>query len=215
MWPSLTRMTGCHAGDRPSSQSSRKSGPPPLRSRRGTGPSDRDLDLLRLNGQGHSSIGPYFQAGRNRFANILDRFAAGLTLRHAAGNARAFRDPHAVFVLRQRDEELHGAKVISSRIWRQKAGPRAAGGVPHQAHEGPALVLRGDPEKKRRNPTPGVGAWSDSATAAPPANASGAAVLLASSTLVSDRRRLAREHQARDVDGGRSPLTERLRRRRA
>jgi hypothetical protein len=107
MWPSLTRMTGCHAGDRPSSQPSRTSEPPPLRSRRGAGPSDRDLDLLRLNGQGHSSIGPYFQAGRNRFANILDRLTAGLALQHAAGNARAFRDPHAVFVMRQRDEEFH------------------------------------------------------------------------------------------------------------
>lgn len=120
----------------------------------GAGPSDRDLDLLRFHCQGHSSIRPHCQAGRNRFADILDRLATGLALRNAAGNARAFRNPHAVFVLRQRDKKFHVDKFISPRIRRQKLVTRAFGGVPHQAHEALALPLQD------WGPTKWSGMWS-------------------------------------------------------
>lgn len=144
MWPSFTRMTWLPRWRSIVQPAFRKSEPPLLRSRRGAGPSDRDLDLLRFHGEGHPSIRPDFQAGRNRLADVLDRLAAGLALRYAAGNARAFRDPDALFVLRQRDEKLHLRKSISPRIRRQKVVTRRRRRSASSSR-GPGVAPPGDP----------------------------------------------------------------------
>ena len=80
---------------------------PRRRSRREAGPSEDDLDLLRLDRQRHPPLGPHFEARSNGFTNVLDGFYTGGALRNAAWNAGALRHPNAVFILHERYNKFH------------------------------------------------------------------------------------------------------------
>jgi hypothetical protein len=60
-----------------------------------------NFDLAGLDGQGHAEFGPNGKALLDRFADVLKRLFARLTLTDTAGYGRTLSDPDAVFVLNQ------------------------------------------------------------------------------------------------------------------
>jgi hypothetical protein len=81
-------------------------------------PSEFDLDLLRLDGQGHPALRSYLKARGDRFADIFQRFFAALALTNAARDRGAFSDPNTVFVPLQRSDEFHKLTFIRfDRSW--------------------------------------------------------------------------------------------------
>jgi len=59
---------------------------------------NRNLDLLRLNGQRHPTFRPHFQASGDGFADVGKGFIVGVALADTAGDGRAFGDPNAVLI---------------------------------------------------------------------------------------------------------------------
>src|SRR5215470_7107702 len=107
-----------------------------------------DLDLLRLDREGHPALGADIQAKFDGVSDVLGRFLFGLALTHAARDRGALDDPCAVFVAIEGNSEFHGESSIASLSALPASGftavspPRQIGRP--RAYRGPAeLPCRG------------------------------------------------------------------------
>ena len=80
---------------------------PLARNNRQSGQLRGDLYLSDFDGHRHSVSGTRLQTGGDCFADVVEGFSFGASLRNATGNRRALRDEHPGFVRLDSHKKLH------------------------------------------------------------------------------------------------------------